>query len=388
VANKQVVYLDYAAATPMDKAVSIAMEPYFTDQFYNPSATYLAAKKVTQDVEAARISVAKWLGARPSEIIFTAGGTEANNLAISGVMQAHPGTNIVTSGVEHDSVINPASQYDHKFTKVFPDGTVDTEDLLKKIDDKTVLVSIIYASNEIGTVQNLRQISKEIESVRQSRQKRGIKLPIYLHTDACQAAAYLDLHVDKLGVDIMTLNGGKIYGPKQSGVLYLKTTVKLNPQILGGGQERGLRSGTQNVPAIVGLAKALDLVQTRHQKEAHRLGTLQKLFFDLLSKEVPGARVNGSLKNRLPNNVHITVEGLDNERLMMELDERGIICAVGSACSASSEEPSHVLKAIGLSDKQAQSSLRFSMGILTTEAQVKRTVTELKQAINLLAKLS
>lgn len=383
----RVTYLDYAAATPVDKEVQAAMRPYFSDKFYNPSAPYLAAKKISKDIEAARASVAKWLGARPSEIVFTAGGTEANNLAIAGVMQIHPGSNMVISAVEHDSVVNPAAKFKAKTAKVGTDGTVVIKDLLKKIDDKTVLVSIIYASNEIGTVQNLRHISRELEVIKHKRIKRGIDLPLYLHTDACQAAAYLDLHVDKLGVDLMTINGGKIYGPKQSGVLYVKTGVELNPQVLGGGQESGLRSGTENVPAIVGLSKALDLVQNRRQAEARRLAKLQKLFYELLSNSLPEASVNGSLKNRLPNNIHVTLAGYDNERLMMELDERGIICAVGSACSASNDKPSHVLKAIGLSDTEAQSSLRFSMGISTTEADIKRTITELKRAVGILAKL-
>jgi cysteine desulfurase len=186
----------------------------------------------------------------------------------------------------------------------------------------------------------------------------------------------------------MTLNGGKIYGPKQSGVLYIKTGINLKPQVLGGGQEHGLRSGTQNVAAIIGLAKALNLAQNRRQSETKRLAILQKLFIGQLESQIPDVVINGSQTERLPNNVHITIAGQDNEQLMMMLDERGIVCAVGSACSASNEQPSHVLKAIGLSDKEAQASLRFSFGKFTTQADIKRVVTELKRSISSLAKLS
>jgi len=379
------VYLDYAAATPMDPAVLAAMRPYFTDKFYNPSATYLAAKAVADDIEAARVKVAGWLGARPSEIIFTAGGTEANNLALQGIMDSHPTGNVVISAIEHDSVINPAKAYNHKLVKVLASGQLDLEDLVKKIDSQTVLVSVMYANNEIGTIMPIRQISQLLRGIKKQRIASGNKMPLYFHTDACQAASYVDLHVSRLGVDLMSVNGGKIYGPKQSGFLYIKTGSAVKPQILGGGQENGLRSGTENVVAIVGLAEALDLVQARRQGESKRLSQLQNLFISSLGKEIPSATVNGDLKNRLPSNVHITVDGQDNERLMMMLDEKGIICAVGSACAASSDKPSHVLRAIGLSDKQAESSLRFSFGKLTTKADIKRSITELKRCLNSLA---
>ncbi len=375
------IYLDYAAATPVDPLVLKAMQPYFSDNFYNPSATYLAGRAVAKDIEQARSNVAKWLGARPSEIVFTAGGTEANNLAISGVMQQFTGSNILVSAIEHESVLNPTKQYNHSQVKVLPDGIVDQQDLAKKINNKTVLVSIMYANNEIGTIEPIANISKLIAEIQKVRAKTGNTLPLYLHIDACQAPTYLELHVSRLGVDLMTLNGGKIYGPKQSGILYIKTGTKLHPQILGGGQERGLRSGTENVAAILGFSKALDLVQSTKEKEAERLKKLQTLFIELLGKEVPKAVLNGSTSKRLPNNIHITIQGHDNERLMMLLDEQGIICAVGSACSASNEEPSHVLTAIGLSDKQAQSSLRFTMGKNTTETDIKTAVKAIKNCL-------
>ncbi len=372
------IYLDYAAATPLDPTVLKTMQPYFADNFYNPSATYLAAKNVSAEINHARESVAQQLGARPSEIIFTAGGTEANNLAIQGVMQQFPEANVVVSSIEHDSVLMPAKNYRSKLAKVLPDGQIDLKDLARQIDDKTVLVSVMYANNEIGTIQPIREVAKLIEQI---KQKRRNKLPLYLHTDACQAANYLDLHISRLGVDLMTINGGKIYGPKQSGLLYVRTGTKLHPQILGGGQENGRRSGTENVAAIVGLAKALELAQQQRQVETDRLTQLQQEFIGQLSKDLPKAVVNGSLRHRLPNNVHITIPGTDNELVMMKLDQQGIMCAVGSACSASNDEPSHVLKAIGLSDQAAQSSLRFSFGRQSQTTDVKKTIQAILKSV-------
>ncbi len=236
----------------------------------------------------------------------------------------------------------------------------------------------MYANNEVGTVQPLGRLAQALEAIRRERRTKGNKLPLYFHTDAAQAAAYLDLHAARLGVDLMTINAGKIYGPKQAGALFVSSAVRLQPQVFGGGQERGLRSGTENVAGAIGLATALDMVQTRRHTEVTRLQGLQKLFFELISQELPSAVPNGSRKMRLPNNVHITIPGTDNERLIFQLDEAGILCAAGSACSADSGEPSHVLKAMGLSDQDARSSLRFTMGAGTTEAHIRTTVEKLK----------
>jgi len=243
-------------------------------------------------------------------------------------------------------------------------------------------VRVMYANNEVGTIQPIRTITQTLAALRKARAARGNTRPLYLHTDAAQAANYLDLHVSRLGVDLMTINGGKIYGPKQSGALYAGAYVQLAAQITGGGQERRLRSGTENVPGIIGLAAALELVQTRRHDEASRISGLQTLFLDLLAAALPQAVVNGSRKTRLPNNVHITIPGQDNERLIFALDEAGILCAAGSACSASNEEPSHVLRAMGLSDAAAQASLRLTLGHGTTEADIHRTVETLKKIVN------
>jgi cysteine desulfurase len=373
--SKMPIYLDYAAATPLDQMVQKAMQPYFRAAFFNPSANYASAKQVRMALESARTKLAYNLGAKSSEIIFTAGGTEANNLAIHGIMSHFPEANIVVSSLEHESVLMPARQYDHKEVRVLSDGRLDIADLEKKIDENTVLVSVMQANNEIGTIEPIREISQIISRLRKSRNK----LPLYFHTDAAQAANYLDLHVSSLGVDLMTVNGGKIYGPKQIGALYVKAGILLEPQILGGGQERGLRSGTENVAGAIGLATALEIAQNIRQEESIRLKKLQQNFIELLKTELPSAIVNGSLKHRLPNNIHFSLPGHDNERMLIELDEAGIMAAAGSACSASSEEPSHVLRAVGLSTELAQASLRFTMGRQTTDAMINYTILQLKK---------
>jgi cysteine desulfurase len=367
-------YLDYAAATPLDEDVLTAMRPYFAARFYNPSAQYLAAQAIAKDIESARSRVAKHLGVRAPEIIFTAGGTEANNLAIRGVMEQFPGKKVIVSAIEHESVLEPARQYLYAEAPVKADGIMDEPKLESLIDDETVLVSVMYANNEIGTIQPLREIGQVIQAKIASRRSKGIDLPLYFHTDACQAANYLSLLVNKLGVDMMTINAGKIYGPKQTGALFVSTGTRLRPQILGGGQERGARSGTEGVANVIGFAAALDKAAAMRDAESRRLKILQNLFFQLTEEKLHKAEVSGSRKHRLPNNVHLMLPGKDNERLMMALDEAGIQCATGSACSASNDEPSHVLKAIGYSDEAAQASLRFTMGRGTTDADIRRTV--------------
>ncbi|HEX7632691.1 MAG TPA: cysteine desulfurase family protein [Candidatus Saccharimonadales bacterium] len=376
------IYLDYAAATPVDPDVLAAMQPFFSEQFYNPSATYGAALEVKKSLDASRAEVAHWLGARPSEVIFTAGGTEANNLAIHGIMRQYPESNVVVSAIEHESVLAPAHKYDCHEVAVIPDGRIDIEAFRKAINEHTVLVSIMYANNEIGTIQPIRELSRIIEEVRAERRKKGNKLPLYFHTDACQAANYLDLHVARLGVDLLTLNGGKIYGPKQSGVLYVKGGIKLKPLVDGGGQEFNVRSGTENVPAAIGLAAALQKVQPNRHAEVKRLHDLQRMFIKMIEKNFPEAIINGSRKQRLPNNVHVTFPGQDNERLLIQLDEAGIMAAAGSACSASNEEPSHVLRALGVSEQDAQASLRFTMGQATTEAAIAKTLDTLQKSLS------
>jgi cysteine desulfurase len=379
---KKSIYLDHAAATPLDPAVLLAMRPYWQEQFYNPSAAYLAAQAVAKDVLAAREKVAHWLGARPSEVIFTAGGTEADNLAIHGIMQKYPQAKVAVSAVEHEAILEPAKQYIHTIIPVNSQGLVEPETLAKLIDDQTVLVSIMYANNEVGTIQPIRRIAQVLGEIKAQRKAHGNNLPLYFHTDASQAAGYLDIHTARLCVDLMTINGGKIYGPKQTGALYVKAGIELSPQVRGGGQERSLRSGTENVAGIVGLSVALDSAQQQKDTEGKRLCTLRDHAIKLLEQAIPHVIINGSRKHRLPNNIHLTIPGADNERLVMQLDEAGIQCAAGSACTASNDEPSHVLKAMGLSDQNAQSSLRLSLGRSTTQADIDYTIQTLSQITN------
>lgn len=375
------IYLDHAAATPLDPAVLAAMQPYFTDNFYNPSATYQAAREVRHDVETARATIAKALGVRPGEIIFTAGGTEANNLAIHGVMRRYPEANMLVSAIEHDSVLATAGQYQHKIIPVDSNGLIKADSLKKLIDDQTVLVSIMFANNEIGSVQHLSSISKLLAGIRTARADKGNELPLLLHSDGAQALNYLSVYPHRLGIDLLSLNGGKIYGPKQSGLLFVRSGVSLEPLVYGGGQEQGLRSGTENVPAIMGLSKAIEQAVELRSSETDRLKALRRHFMSELERKVPQAVLSVQSDYVIPNMVHLHVPGVDNERLMMELDEKGVMCAVGSACKASSDEPSHVLQAIGMDEAAAQSSLRFSMGRATTEADITRTVNSLAECL-------
>ncbi len=373
------VYLDHAAATPLDSTIQKAMEPYLSEVFYNPSATYLPARQAREAIEQARTDVAHWLGARSTEVILVAGGTEGNNLAIAGVMANFPNCSVTVSGIEHESVLEPAAQFNCSVTLTTGEGRVDLEDLRTKIHDDTVLVSVMYANNEVGTLQPLQQISALIKKILAGRHQAGNQTPLYLHTDACQAANYLDLHVSRLGVDLMTLNGGKIYGPKQTGVLYVASHVQLTPIIRGGGQERNLRSGTENVAGAVGFAAALTAAQQMRGAESKRLAGLQQRAMKQLKSTLPTAALNGSMKARLPNNLHVTLSGSDNERVLLQLEEHGILAAAGSACSASSDEPSHVLRAMGLSDVDARSSLRFTFGRSTYEEDIDYLVKTLAE---------
>lgn len=371
-------YLDYAAATPVDTDVLAAMQPYFSEIFYNPSATYLPARQAREALEESRSRVAQWLGVRSTEVIFTAGGTEGNNIAVSGIMENFPNCSVVVSSVEHESVLSPASKYNRSAALVTEQGRVDIADIGRKIDDDTVLVSVMYANNEVGTIQPLRQIAALVRGIRAKRKNQGNTLPLYFHTDACQAANYLDIHVEKLGVDMMTLNGGKLYGPKQTGALFVAKHIELASFIRGGGQERGIRSGTENVAGAVGFAAALEKAQSLSREESARLEKINKEAQGLLREKLPSSVINGSLKLRLPNNIHVTLPGLDNERVLLLLEQQGFLAAAGSACSASNEEPSHVLRAMGLSDEYARSSLRITMGRATTEADMRGLVIALE----------
>lgn len=365
------IYLDYAAATPMDKRVLAAMQPYFAEQFYNPSSPYQAAKAVREALNDARARVAHWLGAKPAEVVFTAGATESTNLAIQGVLRKHPDASILVSGIEHEAVLATAKQFDHKFLAVKPDGTINLDDLKKSITDRTVLISIGYANNEVGTIQPLSEAAELVREARRLRRLKNNSLPLYIHTDASQAACYLDLHASRLGVDLMTLNSGKMYGPKQTGILFVSGGVELEPLVRGGGQESGVRSGTENVANIIGLAAALDIAQSERKQAVTKASALRDQLQSLLLK-ISGATANGNLKRRLPNLLHISWPGIDGERLVMNLDEQDVMASTGSACAANKQTASHVLQALGLADDLIAGSLRLSVGRQTTAKEISK----------------
>lgn len=374
------IYLDYAAATPVDARVLEAMMPYYSDKFHNPSALYEEARQVKSDLENVRHQTAQLIGAKPSEIIFTAGGTESANLAVHGVMQSFPECNMMLSAIEHEAVAKPAENYNHSVIPVDKYGIVDDEYILKKSNDSTVLVSVMIANNEVGTLQPIKQISEIIHKIRHNRRKNGIKTPIYLHIDACQAPLYLDVNVSKLGIDLMTLNGGKMHGPKQSGILYVKAGVIIKPIISGGGQEWGYRSGTENVAFAVGFTKALEIADKGRSTRAKKIAELREYFINELENKF-GAEISGHRKHRLANNINALFHGIDNERVVFALDDLGVSASTGSACSASSEEASHVLLAIGKSELEARSSIRFSLGRTTNREIIDKTLEILTIAL-------
>ncbi|MBI4100911.1 cysteine desulfurase [Candidatus Microgenomates bacterium] len=383
------VYFDYAAATPLDPRVAKAMQPYWAQSYYNPSALYEPARRTREALETARHSVAQVLGAKPGEIILTAGATEANNLALFGIASRHEKSTLVASAIEHESVLEPLQYLNRlgwktKLVPVRPNGLVDLAALEKAINDQTALVSVMYANNEVGTIQPLSKIAQILNRIKANRRRRGVKRPLYFHSDAAQAPNYLTLQVGRLGVDLMTLNGGKIYGPKQSGCLYIKGGVELGWYILGGGQEKGIRSGTENVPGIIGFAKALELAEGLRVQESRRLRQLRDYAIDSTIKTIANVRLNGDHKQRLPNNINLSIEGVNGESLVHHLDAAGILVATGSACSANNEKSSHVLLALGLKPRQVNSSVRITLGRHTTKPQVDRLIKELKRAVKFL----
>ncbi len=374
-------YFDYAASTPLLPEAKTAMEPYFSERFYNPSALYLGARTNRLALEASRATIARGLGAKPVEVIFTAGGTEANSLAIRGILEARPESKVLVSAIEHESVLAPAKLFDCQLLPVDKKGTVKLDVLEKAITDKVALISVMYANNEIGTIQPIREIAQIVKLVNKDRQNRGVK-PLLFHTDACQAANYLDMQVNKLGVDLMTINSGKIYGPKQCGALYVKSGVRLKPLILGGGQEFGLRSGTVNLANVIGFTVAWELIRQDYQEEARRLSQLRDEFIEGVKGKVPSIVVNGpSGQNRLANNISLSFKNVDNERLVMVLDECGFQVASGSACSAASDEPSHVLRAVGLNKNLSRGTIRIALGRYSNGTSLKNLLQGLVKAV-------
>ncbi len=373
------IYLDYAATTPVDPLVLKAMQPYFSENFANPSSLHTSGQQAKKAITAARQEVAAALGCSSSDVIFCGGGTESNNLAIFGTTGLHKTGHIITTAIEHDSVLEPCHELEKQgfrvtYLPVNNQGLISLDDLKKALSEDTILVSIIYANNEIGTIQPIAEIGKFLRN-------QDIAKNLAFHTDACQAAGALPLTVDQLNVDLLTLNGGKIYGPKGVGALYLKQDLKLKPQILGGNHERGLRAGTENIPGIIGLARALTLAQDSREAESARLTDLRNQLLAGIQDKLDQIIVNGTLDARLPNNLNLTVQGAEGESLLMRLDLAEIDASAGSACTAGNTEPSHVLIALGRSKQEAYQSIRFSLGKHTTPAEIQKTITIFTQIV-------
>jgi cysteine desulfurase len=366
------VYLDHAAATPLDPTVLAAMQPYFSDDFYNPSSPYAPAVTVRRQYESAKGIIASIIGAKSGELTMTAGATESINLAFGAGDRATSGHSghVVTTTIEHQSVLAAAARYEQTLVAVDKNGRVDPESIRQAIRPDTWLVSVALANNEIGTVQPLSKIAEIIKQVREERLAANNTMPIYLHSDASQGAGQLDLHVTRLGVDMLTLNAAKVYGPKQVGLLYAARTVKLQPQIVGGGQESGLRSGTENVPGVIGFAKALELADKHRHGEVLRLSELRNNLQNKLTDTFADAIVSGHHKYHLAGHLHISFPGLDAERLIFGLEARGVLVATGSACAANKGTRSHVLIAIGLEPSVADGSLRISLGKSTDQTAI------------------
>lgn len=370
------VYLDHAAATPLDGEVLTAMQPYFADAFYNPSSPYAPAVAVRREYEAAKAKIAAIIGARSGELTMTAGATESINLAF-GARSGH----VVVAAVEHHAVLAAAKRYDHTLVPVDRHGRVDPAAIKRAIRPDTWLVSVALANNELGTIQPLGKIAETIKDVRAERLEAGNETPLYFHSDASQGAGQLDLHVTRLGVDMLTLNAAKIYGPKQVGLLYASRAVSLQPQILGGGQESGLRSGTENVPGVIGMAVALEKADAGRHAEVLRLSGLRNKLESMLLDAFPSAIVSGHPKHRLASHLHISFPGIDAERLIFGLESRGVLVATGSACAANKGTRSHVLSAIALDDAVADGSLRLSLGKSTDEEAIEYAAAQIIEVV-------
>lgn len=385
---KKQIYLDYASSTPLDPRVLKVMLPYLKGEFGNPSALYRLGVSAKTAVENARHLIAKNLQVSSQEIIFTAGGTESVNLAIQGILNASAtrSPHVITSPVEHSAVLeclkNPKLlNLKVSYLKVDSQGQIDMHEVFKQVTPQTVLVSIMLANNEVGTIYPIAEIARKLGQLNKERIAK--KLPrIYFHSDACQGLGLISAGIPSLGVDLLTLNGSKIYGPKQTGLLYIKKGTNINPIILGGGQEKGLRSGTENVAGIVGFGKAIELYLKGFKKENLRLRKLQKYFLDKVSKQLPTVKINGPLgESRLANNINLTLPGIEAESLMFYLDQEGIQVSSGSACSNITQEPSHVLLSMDLSKEDAKSSFRITTGIHTTKSDLDYLLKTLKTLV-------
>lgn len=382
------IYLDHAGATPVRNEVFSAMVPYLQDVYGNPSSIHHIGRASYDAITKARAEIAQTLGVHTNEIIFTSGGTEANNLALFGIAHTEGNTkkHILVSAIEHKSVLETAhalSQqgFEIEYIPVDKYGMVRVEDVMTRVRNDTLLVSIMYANNEIGTVEPIAEIAEAL------REKfRGVR-PLF-HTDACQAPGQLKVSPKELGVDLMTLNSGKIYGPKGMGMLYVREGIHVAPQIVGGEQERHLRAGTENVAGIVGFARALTLATEEQTSTAVRLSSLRDMFIDSIRMEGLGAILNGHETERLPGNIHFSFPAIEGEALVLLLDNHGICASTGSACNAHDLVPSHVLRATKRAGEHIHGSLRLTLGRSTTQEELDITLKTLIACVERLRALS
>jgi cysteine desulfurase len=378
------IYLDHAATTPTRPEVVKAMLPFFTNDFGNPSSIYSYGREAKGAVEEARTKVAGLIGARTEEIIFTSGGTEADNCVLKGAAYSNErkGNHIITTSIEHHAVLEVCKFLERRgfritYLPVNKYGLVDPDDVRKAITDKTILISVMHANNEVGTIE-------PVEEIGEIAREAGV----YFHSDAVQTVGHIPVNVAELKVDLLSISAHKFYGPKGVGALYVRKGTKLVSLMHGGEQERRRRAGTENVPAIVGLGKAVELAGKEMGKEAERLVYLRDKLIKGLEKKIDHIRLNGHPRKRLPNNVNVSVDFVEGESMLLNLDLEGICSSTGSACSSASLEPSHVLLALGLPAEQAHSSLRFTLGRENTEADVERVLEVLPEIVARLRAMS
>ncbi len=378
------VYLDYQSSKPVDPRVIKAMSPYFNKIFGNPSSLHSIGDEASESLEKSRSKIAELIQAKPDEVIFTSGATESNNLALLGYAlgNKNKGKHIIISEIEHISIHNIAKflmKAGFSISKVPVDhyGKVPIDKIKERITDDTSLISIIYASNEVGTIQPIKKIG------RLCREKG-----IVFHTDAVAAEGLLPLDVQTDSIDLMTFSSNDIYGPKGLGILYKRKGIKLSPQIIGGGQENGLRSGTENLSSIAGMAHAAEIVVKEREMEVKKLQSLRNRIIKEILEKIPKSYLNGHPENRLPNNAHFRFDGIEGESLLLSLNDKGIAASTGSACSSKTLEPSHTLIAMGLLHKEAHGSLELTVGRFTKESDVDLVIKALPEVVDRLRKLS
>ena len=376
------IYLDNAASTPVHDKVIEEMIPYFKEQYGNPSSIHRFGRIANAGIQNARKSIASLINADSKEILLTSGGTESNNTAICGIALQNKGKHIITSSIEHDAILEPCKrlekdEYRVTYLPVDRYGLVNIQDVKREISEETCLITIMFANNEVGTIQPI----KEIATIAHENN-------VVFHTDAVQAIGKVPIDVRELGIDLLSISSHKINGPKGVGALYIRKGITISPLIYGGGQEDGLRSGTENVASIVGFGMACKLAKENMNQNINHFKNLTSKLVSKVIKEIPGSTLNGHEKNRIPNNVHFTFLGVNGEDLIIKLDENKIAASTGSACSVRTQKASHVLKAMGFSHEQITGSLRLSVGITNTEQEIDETVETLKIIIQELRAVS